>query len=89
MYLKKKLVFLIVMSRLLTFLPFIPLVGIGVVSGLFAWSEFSGKTPRQHRYHDAVRDGRLNPGTTEWDYEDLELRHGSHLNYRILQSKVE
>ncbi len=53
--------------------------GLAGVSGLLAWANSGrGREPWQHRYDDAIQEGRLDPAVPEWRYEELEWKYGPY-----------
>lgn len=59
--------------------PIIPVfTGLAGISALLAWTNQRGKEPWQHRYDDAIQEGRLDPAVPEWRYEELEWKYGAY-----------
>lgn len=62
----------------------IPLLGLGFTSGLLTWFNGPGLEQWQHRYRNALDDGRLDPSVKEWEYEELEMKYGPFEDYTNL-----
>lgn len=63
--------------------------GLFLFSGLLTWLNEPGLPQWKHRYSDALNDGRLDPNTKDWEYEELEMKHGPYQDYTALTSRIE